>query len=237
VAFHLANALRLVTRPGSAASIGEKRQYSDDLSRVFTREVGRSLRTHFPRTVSGRGTGVNAASAAGIKSVDVAFNIEGLFLGLGISVKVVGLPEPGRGYSHNLKRISEEWTQETINYHRYMPYSIIVGMLFLPGDAVDDRPRKSSLSTAVDHFRGYRGRRDPQADPDLMEEIYIAIYEASGGRDRAKKGSVYFVSAEHTLPKRGAPDPAVRLTFEQVKAHLASLFRERNPRLRVAGMP
>jgi hypothetical protein len=235
--FDLRHALNKVTPPGPSPSTGDKRQYSDDLSRVFTDAIGRSLRTHFPKTTSGRGTGVNAASAAGIKSVDVAFNIEGLFLGLGISVKVVGLPEAGHGYSHNYKRLSEEWTLETVNYHRYMPYAVICGLLFLPADAVDDRPRKSSLSRALDHFHGYRGRIDHRGDPDLMEEIYVGVYEAKGGKNKPKKGTVYFVSAEHGIPDKGAPPPILQLDFDDVKDALVDRFKDRNPRLRVAGMP
>jgi hypothetical protein len=235
--FNLSGPLRKVPQPGASPSTGQKRQYSDDLSREFTAAIGRSLRTHFPRTTSGRGTGVNAASAAGIKSVDVAFNIEGLFLGLGISVKVVGLPEAGHGYSHNFKRLSEEWTLETVNYHRYMPYSIIVGMLLLPSDAVQDRPRKSSLARALDHFRGYRGRAGHAGDLDVMEEIYVGIYEAVGGGRGHRKGDVYFVSAEHRISAVGPPPNTLRMSLEDIKDHLADRFKQRNPRLRVKGMP
>lgn len=96
-----------------------KRQYSDDLSKAFSAALERDLASHFPEVASGEGRGVNAASADGIKSVDVTFTIEGLFLGLGISTKVVGLPEEGHGYAHNLKRLTEEWTLETVTLHRY----------------------------------------------------------------------------------------------------------------------
>jgi hypothetical protein len=102
--FDLAAALAAVPPVGPSPTTGQKRQYSDDLSREFTNAIGVSMRTHFPRTSSGAGTGTNAASATGIKSVDVAFNIEGLFLGLGLSVKTVGVPEGGHGYTHNFKR-------------------------------------------------------------------------------------------------------------------------------------
>ena len=101
-------------------------------------------------------TGTNAASASGIKSIDIAFNIEGLFLGLGLSVKAIGMPERDRGYTHNFKRVSEEWVLETLNYHRYMPYAIIIGMLFLPEDAMRDRKRVTSLATAIEHFAPFR---------------------------------------------------------------------------------
>lgn len=193
----------------------------------------KSMRTHFPNTASGEGTGTNAASASGIKSVDVAFNIEGLFLGLGLSVKVVGLPEKNRGYTHNLKRVSEEWNLETVNYHRYMPYSIIVGMFFLPVEAMTDRKQKTSLSTALDHFRGFRGRADHRDDIDLMEEIYIGLYEPSG----EKAGTVFFVGADLALGPRRIPKSADRKTFEEVKEDLVHHFKARNPKLQVQDMP
>jgi hypothetical protein len=233
VPFDLSQQLAEVPPPSGHPSTSQKRQYSDDLSRVFSVALEKSMGTHFPHTTSGEGTGTNAASASGIKSIDVAFNIEGLFLGLGLSVKVVGLPEKNRGYTHNLKRVSEEWNLETVNYHRYMPYSIIVGMLFLPVDAMTDRKQKTSLSTSLDHFRGFRGRRDHRDDIDLMEEIYIGLYDPSG----RKAGDVFFVGADLTLGPRGIPKPADRKSFEDVKEELVSDFKARNPKLRVRGMP
>jgi hypothetical protein len=233
VAFDLAHALTKVSPPSGKLSTAKKRQYSDDLSRVFSEALEKSMRTHFPKTSSGQGTGTNAASATGIKSIDVAFNIEGLFLGLGLSVKVVGLPEGERGYTHNFKRVSEEWTLETVNYHRYMPYSIIVGMLFLPEDCMTDRKQKTSLSTALEHFEPFRGRREHRDDVDQLEEIYIGIYRPGG----KKKGQVCFISAEHDLAPRALPAATISRSFEQVKADLVARFRERNRKLKVIGMP
>src|SRR4051812_48716239 len=188
MAFDLAKALSSVGPPATAPpTTSEKRQYSDDLSREFSKALEGDMQTHFPSTFSGGGTGIPAASATGIKSIDVAFNIEGLFLGLGISVKVVGLPEQGQGYTHNFKRLTEEWTVEAVNYHRYMPYSIIVGMLFLPENCMTDRVEVTSLSRALSQFGAYRGRTDHRDDPELLEEIYIGVYDAGG--------AVFFVSA------------------------------------------
>jgi hypothetical protein len=233
VAFDLAHALSKISPPTGKLSTAKKRQYSDDLSRVFSEALEKSMRTHFPKTSSGQGTGTNAASATGIKSVDVAFNIEGLFLGLGLSVKVVGLPEGERGYTHNFKRVSEEWTLETVNLHRYMPYSIIIGMLFLPEDCMTDRKQKTSLSTALEHLQPFRGRRDHNDDADQMEEVYIGVYKPSG----KKKGDVFFISAEHDLAPRALPPAAMTESFEQLKTGLVVRFRERNRKLRVIGMP
>lgn len=191
------------------------------------------MRTHFPHTTSGGGTGTAAASASGIKSIDVAFNIEGLFLGLGLSVKVVGLPEPGRGYTHNFKRVTEEWTLETVNYHRYMPYAIIVGILFLPAECMTDRTKKTSLVTALETFAGFRGRARHDDDIDLMEEIYIGVYET----DARRQGEVFFLPASTAIGPREIPPPELRMSFEDVKDELVAAFRLRNRKLRVKGMP
>jgi hypothetical protein len=232
--FNLAHALNAINKPaGVSPATGQKRQYSDDLSRVFSEALERSMRTHFPQTTSGGGTGTNAASASGIKSIDIAFNIEGLFLGLGISVKTIGFPEGNRGYTHNFKRVSEEWVLETVNYHRYMPYAIVVGMLFLPEDAMSDRKLVTSLSTATQHFAPFRGRADHKDDMDLMEEIYIGVYKDSG----AKKGAVFFVRPEPPLGPREVPSASNRMTFEEVKDQLVAGFKQRNRKLRIAGMP
>jgi hypothetical protein len=238
VSLSLLSALQRVPGPPSNASTADKRGYSDALSREFTAALGRSLVTHFPRTSTGGGRGTSAASARGIKSVDVAFNIEGLFLGLGISVKVVGKPEAGRGFTHNLKRVSEEWGQETTNYHRYMPYSIIVGALFLPTDALADRTQKTSLATTLEHFHGQRGRGNHQDDLDTMEEIYVGVFEPDNGACSGwARGEVRFISAEHQLTPRAQPTALQWMSFDDVKDHLVARFKQRNPKLRVQGMP
>lgn len=228
--FHLGDALQRVPKPDLVGlSTKAKRQYSDDLSREFSSAVESNLRTHFPNTYSGEGIGTRAASAQGIKSVDVAFTIEGLFLGLGVSIKAVGLPEDNGGYAHNFKRLTEEWTTETILYHRYMPVSIIIGILFLPAHAERDRPKVSSLNHAVEKFRGFQGRTSIRDDFELLEKIYVGLYDDSG--------EVRFVDVAHRLKPLEIPVGAKILTFEQIKDELVRFFRQRNPKLRVQGMP
>jgi hypothetical protein len=234
VPFELAVALARVAPAASATpTTGAKRQYSDDLSRVFSEALEQSMQTHFPSTFSGAGTGIPAASASGIKSIDVAFNIEGLFLAVGLSVKVVGLPEQGHGYTHNLKRLTEEWTLEAVNYHRYMPYAIVVGLVFLPEDCMTDRVQVTSLSKALSTFAPYRGRLDHKDDLDLLEEIFVAVYKPDG----PAKGDVFFVSADAQLGPREIPRLSTRLTFEDIKDQLVAQFKTRNRKLRVQGMP
>lgn len=232
--FDFRQALDDLALPPVAPTTGQKRQYSDDLSRVFSLALENSMRTHFPHTFSGGGTGIPAASAQGIKSIDVAFTIQGLFLGLGISVKTVGLPEAGHGYVHNLKRVSEEWALETINYHRYMPFSIIVGMFFIPFDAAVDRVQRSSLSRSIGHFATSAGRGDHREYDELMERIYIGLYQP---KPRPLYGTVRFIDVMGAVPASGLPPRDTLKTFEQVKDELVGLFKLRNPKLRVVGMP
>jgi hypothetical protein len=210
-----------------------KRQYSDDLSRLFSKAVEEDLASHFPRITSGEGLGANAASAEGIKSVDVTFNIEGLFLGLGISTKVVGLPEDGHGYTHNFKRLTEEWTLETVVLHRYMPYAIVVGMLFLPVDAMTDRVQVTSLASAANKFGGFQGRADQGDLAENMEKIFVGLFDP----DPVGDGEVRFFDVRHPLGDREQPSAEHLLTLETVKDELVALFKQRNPKLRVTGMP
>lgn len=232
--FNLRSALDSVTVPAPGASTAEKTRYAEGLSREFTQALETSMRTHFPHTFSGGGTGIPAASARGIKSIDVAFNIQGLFLGLGVSVKTVGIPESGRGYVHNMKRISEEWALETINYHRYMPFAIIVGILFLPVDSASDRALTSSLCTAVNHFRVFAGRVDHREYEEMMERIYIGLYQR---KPFPLYGTARFFNVLRAVPTRGLPPKGDLQTFESVKDELVAAFKVRNPRLRVTGMP
>ena len=241
--FNLRGALKAVTEPSRPNTRREstwsnedkkiwrdaKRLYSENLSREFSRAIETSLRSHFPETRSGEGMGTSAASAAGIKSVDVAFNIEGLFLGLGLSVKTIGIPEEKGGYGHNFKRVTEEWTTETVLYHRYMPVSIIVGLFFMPWNAVSDRPKTSSLCQAAEKFRGFQARASIREDFELMERIYVGLFKPDG--------TVRFLDVRTKLGPLQIPKESQLRTFEEIKDDLVRLFRERNPKLRVKGMP
>lgn len=232
--FTLREALERINAPGDDATTAQKRQYSDDLSREFSLALSQAMTSHFPHTRSGEGMGVMAASAAGLKSIDVGFHVVGAGLAVGISVKCVGLPEEGHGFTHNYKRVGEEWTLETVNYHRYQPYSIIVGALFLPMAALHDRVEKTSFVRALEHFRLLSGRQSVHFDPDVMERILVGVYER---HDEERLGEVFFVDVTHELGPRDEPPLDIRLSFETVKDELVAAFRARNPRLRVEGMP
>jgi hypothetical protein len=110
-----------------------------------------------------------------------------------------------------------------------MPVSIIVGMLFLPSHAERDRPRASSLNHAVEKFRGFQGRMSIRDDFELLERIYVGLYEDSG--------EVRFVDVAHHLKPLKKPTGPKVTTFELIKDDLVRLFRQRNPKLRVKGMP
>jgi hypothetical protein len=165
--------------------------------------------------------------------VDVTFTIEGLFLGLGISTKVVGLPETGHGYTHNFKRLTEEWTLETVTLHGYMPYAVLVGILFLPSDAMTDRSKTTSLASAAAKFRGFQGRENEKGPAENMEKIYVGLFDP----DPLADGWVRFFDVRHRLEDRSEPSAEKLMTFEQVKEELVTLFKQRNPKLRVRGMP
>jgi hypothetical protein len=74
-----------------------------------------------------------------------------------------------------------------------------------------------------------QGRTSIRDDYELLEKIYVGLYEESG--------EVHFVDVAHHLKPLEMPAGTKVLMFEQIKDDLVRLFRQRNPKLRVKGMP
>lgn len=69
---------------------------------------------------------------------------------------------------------------------------------------------------------------------ELMERIYIGLYQP---KPRPLYGTVRFMDVGQQVPTSGLPDKTALRTFQQVKDELVELFKLRNPKLRVSGMP
>ena len=157
-------------------------------------------------------------------------------IAFGISVKNVGAPEevePTKSrpvgythYTHNYKRVSEEWSLETLATHRFQPFATLVGILFLPGDALADRPNVPSFHAAVTKFSEFAGRQDERDYPELLEAIYIGLYVNNGPH----LGFVRFWDVSVPLPTSG---PVLRdfLTFEDLAARWEGMIKRRYKRI------
>jgi hypothetical protein len=193
----------------------------------------------FPGVVSGSTTKRTwAATSLGYKSFDVQWPVLGRGIAFGISVKNVGAPERVTSkanpagythYTHNYKRVSEEWSLETMATHRFQPFATLVGVLFLPGDSLADRPKVSSFTAAVEKFQPFAGRSDERDYPELLEVIYVAVYVNNGPH----RGFVRFWDVAKPLPS-GGPAFDDFETFENLVESWERMIKRRYKRIPLA---
>ena len=130
-------------------------------------------------------------SARGLKKLDVNYSTPEMGLGLGLSIKTISSRDPETGrYTKNYSRNDNELRAEAVDYHRRQPFAVLAGFLFMPIDAADDAgtgrgdgeddPGISSFGAAVRYFRYRTPRPAPDAEPDLFEAFFVALYEPGG---------------------------------------------------------
>jgi hypothetical protein len=178
----------------------------------------------------------SARSVGGTKQLDVNFSTQQLGLALGISLKSVHTRDASGGgrYTHNMKRNEEELRVEASGYHKRQPYSVMVGVLFLPIDSCEDgkKGNPSSFGSWVRHLRPYSGREDSDNEIDRFEKLYVGLYDPSGS-------DLAFFDVDSDPPRNGRPpatgalmedDGRVRrvLTYAEFLDAIYHLYLQRN---------
>jgi len=177
----------------------------------------------------GKGQESRARISTGYKKLDVNFSTPELGLGLGVSIKTVNFPDKDTvWYGHNYSRIDNELRAESMDYHYRQPFTVLVGVLFLPMLACSQDENKaskrSSFAAAVEYFRKRSNRKDVKGDLDRFEGFFVALYE----RDGADRGDVLFFDVNSTPPRFGRPADGA-LSFDEFVEAVRILFLERNP--------
>lgn len=221
-------------RPPDAASTKEesrklaedKRAYSTRFADRMATGVANGLRPAFSGILpdaTGKGTESPAQSVRGPKKLDVNYSTPQLGLGVGVSLKAVHFPDSGkrRGYTHNTKRIDEEFRGEASGYHQRQPYSVMVGVVFLPEEACADATARtpSSFGRFVEYFRPLAGRHDAHDDIDRFERVFICLYARDGSR-------MEFFDVEVAPPRRGRP--RVMLAYREFLDEVELSYVRRN---------
>ncbi len=218
---------RAGARPGKQAQQTEKIQYAKGLSDALALQFGQSLASHLPGIKPSEEKELEsaAASARGTKKLDVNYSTPEHGLGLGISIKTISHRDLKRGrYTHNMKRVDEEFLAEAMDYHVRQPYAVLAGVFFLPLDGCDDGKQKSSFGSWVEKLYGRAGRPNPNENPERFERIFVGLFEPSG----PSRGDVRFFDVTVPPPKAGRP-PRERLsTWDQLVKELLQVYRERN---------
>jgi hypothetical protein len=129
----------------------------------------------------------------------------GLFAGIaGIEL---GLEQAGH-QTDLFGRIDLELRAEASDYHVRQPWSVMVGVLFLPWAAVSDgKPTQganspSSFGHAVKYFRQRVGRKEPHDDPQLFELFFVTVYR----HDPDHFGEAIFFDVRDSPPPHGPPE-------------------------------
>ncbi|MCA9758696.1 MAG: hypothetical protein KDA27_23085 [Candidatus Eisenbacteria bacterium] len=211
--------------PMPAAKQTEKKNYAERFSRHMATCVANGLRKSFPTILpneDGSRQESPARTAKGFKKLDVNFSTPELGLALGVSIKSIHFADAKtKRFTKNYSRNDNELRAEATDYHQRQPYSVLVGVLFLPAVACDDGGRDaSSFGAAVKYFRNRAGRTNPHDDPDRFERFFIAVFDL----DR----STCFFDVEKAPPKSGRPLPEECLDFEGFLAEVVRAYDTRN---------
>ena len=123
-------------RPEHTFSATDKKNYAERLSRALATCLANALRPHLPGITpnpTGERQEAPARTSKGFKKLDVNYSTPELGLGLGVSIKTLNFPDAGSGrFTKNYSRIDNELRAEATDYHQRQPYSVLVGVLFLP---------------------------------------------------------------------------------------------------------
>jgi hypothetical protein len=180
----LARAFRAAApRPPETGAQGEKKNYAERLSRQLAQAIADALRAQFTGilpTSKGGQQESRARTAKGYKKLDVNYSTVELGLGLGVSIKTLNFRDgKSARYTKNYTRIDNELRSEATDYHVRQPFSVLVGVLFLPVDSADDGTENtpSSFGSAVQIFRQRAGRSLPADYADRFERFFVALYD------------------------------------------------------------
>jgi hypothetical protein len=220
-------------RPAQDASRGDKKNYAERFSRHVATCVANALRRDFPGIKPdelGANQETPARTAKGFKKLDVNYSTPELGLALGVSVKSINFSD-GRThrYTKNYSRNDNELRAEATDYHQRQPYSVLVGVLFLPvgscDDAAQDRRQDrsqnvSSFGAAVKFFRIRANRQNPRDDVDLFERFFVGLYEDSG--------ETLFFDVMRPPPRNRRPHTSECLGFDGFITEIVRTYRGRN---------
>lgn len=153
-----------------------------------------------------------------------------LGLGLGASIKTLNFPDgKSERYTKNYTRIDNELRSEATDYHIRQPYSVLVGVLFLPIDSADDgHPgAASSFEAAVQAFRYRAGRSAPDGLPDRFERFFVSSYDIES-ISREKEDAVLFFDVMQPPPRARRPRPDECIDGSRFIEEIKATYDRRN---------
>ena len=175
------------------------------------------------------GTGREALTfvAAGRKKrVDVIAATLASGLQMGFSLKGLNFPGPGGNFDHNLTGRTYELQDEVGAIHEYQAAAFMVGLYFLPVQAVNDKvAAASSFARTLAHLRARTGRMDLHLASHYRrcDAAAVALYAAGDDGDGVERGVVRYLDVQDAPPRRGRPRVETMLTLDELLARFAAM--------------
>ena len=206
-------------KPAVSASREKKKNYSERLSNSIAVLLASRLRKKggFKSILpnpdgQGRETGSASGAHKKLKKTDVRYATADTGLELLVSVKTLNFRDVKKSrtapdgvvigrYTKNMVRNDHELRAEAMDHHERFPYSVLIGLFFIPVDACDDAmgAGKSSFAHAVITFRPRTGRVDVSDPPAKFERLFIGLYDEKKAGDLA----VGFFDVASPPPRQG----------------------------------
>jgi hypothetical protein len=122
-----------------------------------------------------------------------------------------------QNFQKNLTNRRGDLLIEAVTLHRWFPYAVLCGLLFLDYQAaVDDTlQRRSTFLNAHPRLKLFTGRDDPAGRDEQYERLYIVLLDGNPFKP--------------SYPAYEADDPDTPHSFDDIITTLVRLVAERNP--------
>jgi hypothetical protein len=216
----------LKSLPTKDTFTSNKKQYSQEMSRVVAAAIGAELRDRgmkearptTPGEVGSSGAERRMSGGIGAKKVDVTWATQESGLLFAGSVKTINWRDQKTGnFQKNLTNRRGDMLFEAVTLHRRYPYSVLFGFLWIDQEAKDDHTprRKSTFLNAHHRMKMFTGRNDPAGRDEQYERLYVVTVNANPFQPSYE---CYLVG-----------EPETPIPFEQVIDDALVLIAERNP--------
>lgn len=176
--------------PRPASGTSEKRQWGSRFADASAMMVANELRqapelNKLAIRPNADGSGresLTGVGGRGKKRVDVIAPTLSSGLQIALSLKAENFADKG-SFGKNLMTWLDELQDEVGAIHEYHPRAYVVGVLFLPLTATQDRARQSCFARSVASLRSRTGRRDFSSSPTQWNKLNWSVIGLYGPGD------------------------------------------------------
>lgn len=230
----IVDAINHAGEKGDAVTQNQKRRWSERfadgcavaISNMLSNSPKLKDKKILPESLDGKTEPLTPLGGGTKKRIDVTVTDHVLGLELGISLKGLNfIDSSGNNYDKNLTGRLYELGDEVRVVHDHLPYAFMVGVFFLPIEAVRDKTiiAPSSFAKAVVKLRERSSRIDPLmfSQSSMCDASYVALY--SVGCDAINKGVTRFFRVTDAPSRRGRPKVGNTISLSEMISEVIDL--------------